>query len=133
VTAPTSTQLPGTPNAFWSNVAAFGPALALATEALPDGRVVAVSGGGDGTVRRRDLATGQPIGEPLTGHTGRVWAVATGVLPDGRVVAVSGGGDGTTRFWDLVSGSQVVVVPVHRNGVTCVVLTAVGGFGSGWR
>ena len=41
-----------------------------------------VSGGDDGTVRVWDLATGAPVGEPLTGHTGGC-AVAVGEL-DGR-------------------------------------------------
>ena len=38
----------------------------------PDGRVVAVTGSADATVRVWDLATGTPVGAPLTGHTGWV-------------------------------------------------------------
>ena len=34
------------------------------------GRDVIVSGGQDATVRVWDAVTGQPRGEPLTGHTG---------------------------------------------------------------
>ncbi|MYS24661.1 hypothetical protein GA0115240_16701, partial [Streptomyces sp. DvalAA-14] len=55
-----------------------------------DGRPVAVTGGSDGTVRMWALASGQPVGDPLTGHTRAVWAVAAVVL-DGRPVAVTGG------------------------------------------
>ena len=36
-----------------------------------------VSGSDDRTVRVWDLATGNPVGDPLTGHTGGVTAVAT--------------------------------------------------------
>jgi len=36
----------------------------------PDGTRV-VSGGDDNTVREWDAATGQPVGQPLTGHEGR--------------------------------------------------------------
>ena len=65
-----------------------------------DGRLVAVSGGDDRMVRVWDLATGAPVGEPLSGHTGGVNALAVGVL-DGRPVVVSGGEDQTVRVWDL--------------------------------
>ena len=58
-----------------------------------DGRPVVVSGGDDQTVRVWDLATGAPVGDPFTGHTGSVHAVAAAQL-DGRPVVVSGGDDG---------------------------------------
>ncbi|TWV53854.1 WD40 repeat domain-containing protein [Streptomyces misionensis] len=65
-----------------------------------DGRPVVVTGGDDGTVRLWDLATGEPVGEPLADHTGPVLAVATADL-DGRPVAVSAGTDKAVRVWDL--------------------------------
>ena len=65
-----------------------------------DGRPVAISGSDDGTVRVWDLATGTPIGAPLTGHTSYVRAVAAAEL-DGRPVAISGSSDQTVRLWDL--------------------------------
>ncbi|MEY2227670.1 WD40 repeat domain-containing protein [Streptomyces sp. BF23-19] len=52
------------------------------------------------TVVVRDRATGQPVGRPLTGHTGKVWDVATTVV-DGRPVAVTASADHTLRTWDL--------------------------------
>ena len=47
-----------------------GAVHAVAVAAL-DGRPVAISGGGDRTVRVWDLATGSPVGDPFAGHTGR--------------------------------------------------------------
>jgi WD40 repeat protein len=79
-----------------------GKVQAVAT-AILDGTPVAVTGGGDGTVRVWDLRTGEARGEPLAGHTGAVSAVAVGEV-DGTPVAVTGGGDGTVRVWDLPTG-----------------------------
>ena len=64
---------------------------ALATAVL-DGRIVAVSGGGDGdaAVRVWDVDQMRPIGRRMTGHVGQVTALATGTLDNGRAVALSG-------------------------------------------
>ncbi|WP_370216712.1 hypothetical protein [Kitasatospora sp. GAS1066B] len=92
-----------------------------------DGRPVAVTGSVDGTVRVWDLATGQPVGQPLSGHGGGVRAVVCAEL-GGRPVAVSGSYDGTVRVWDLATG-QPVGQPLsgHGGGVRAVVCAELGG------
>ncbi|WP_327065200.1 hypothetical protein [Kitasatospora sp. NBC_01302] len=91
----------------------------------PDDRPVAVTGGGDGTVRLWDLATGAPIGEPMTGHTGMVLAVAAGESA-GRPVAISGGSDEAVRIWDLTT-HQLLHQPLtgHRDWVTGLAMAEV--------
>ena len=69
----------------------------------PDGARI-VSGGADKTVRLWDAGTGQPLGEPLTGHAGRLSAVA--ISPDGKRIA-SGGADKTVRLWDAGTGQPL--------------------------
>ncbi|MEU3296690.1 caspase family protein, partial [Streptomyces longwoodensis] len=92
-----------------------------------DGTPVVVTGCGDGSVRVRDLTSGQPMGEPLSGHTGSVAAVACTVL-DGRPVAVTGGRDGSVRVWDLASG-QPMGEPLagHTGFVAAVACTVLDG------
>ncbi|MBW8796667.1 MAG: hypothetical protein JF597_24615 [Streptomyces sp.] len=76
-------------------------ALALAT--LGD-RSVVLTGHRAEAVHLWDLATGELLAPPLTGHTGRVAAGATGTL-DGRPVVVAGGGR-TVWMWDASTGRQ---------------------------
>ena len=101
------------------------------------GRPIAISGGSDSTVRVCDLGTGDPVGEPFTGHTDAVGAVAVGEL-HGRPIAISGGFDSTVRVWDLGTGRPVgeirlgvsvlsvtkpkndFVVAGHRTGLTAL-------------
>ena len=73
---------------------------------------MAITGSGDHTVRVWDLATGEPVGDPFTGHTGAVRAWRPPPI-DGRPVAISAVGDDTVRVWDLATG-EPVGEPVHR-------------------
>ncbi|KAG2746359.1 WD40 repeat-like protein, partial [Suillus brevipes Sb2] len=58
----------------------------------------------DSTVRLWDVATGQPVGEPLRGHTYSVYSVS--FSPDGTRI-VSGSWDMTVRLWDAATGQPV--------------------------
>jgi WD40 repeat protein/energy-coupling factor transporter ATP-binding protein EcfA2 len=69
-------------------------------------RTLLVTGSGDGTARLWDVATGAPIGDPLTGHTGQVTAVA-GLELDGRPVLATGSSDRTVRLWDVATGAPI--------------------------
>ncbi|MER6789289.1 WD40 repeat domain-containing protein [Streptomyces sp. NPDC000658] len=78
---------------------------ALAVEAL-GGRDVVVTRSGSNAVQLWDLATGEPLGPPMTGLTGDVRAGAAG-MRDGRVVVAAGGDDATVRVWDAGTGQQI--------------------------
>jgi WD40 repeat protein len=89
-----------------------------------DGRPVVISGSRDRTVRVWDLATGTPVGDPFTGHTGSVAAVAAAEL-DGRPVVISGSGDRTVRVWDLATRASAARIPDSLpGGVNSIILAA---------
>ena len=76
-------------------------------------------------VRVWDLATGEQVGEPLTGNAHPVLAVATGVV-DGRPVAVAGGEDRAVRVWDLATGQQVGAELVFPDAVSVLAVAQDG-------
>ncbi|MEU8205199.1 hypothetical protein [Streptosporangium sp. NPDC049046] len=60
---------------IWSGTADLVPDALNLSFHPQDGHLLATAAD-DETVRLWDTATGQPVGDPLTGHTGPVWAVA---------------------------------------------------------
>ena len=77
----------------------------------PGGRLLA-SGGGDGTVRLWDPATGRRVGAPLQTGSGRDAGVQwVAFSPDGTLLA-AGGGDGTVWLWHPATGRSAVA-PIH--------------------
>ncbi|HET8682364.1 MAG TPA: hypothetical protein VFM54_10890 [Micromonosporaceae bacterium] len=72
-----------------------------------------LASGGDGVVRLLDVATGDPIGPPLVGHSGRVSAVA--FSQEGTRLA-SAGDDGVVRLWDVATGRPIGPPLVGHSG-----------------
>ncbi|SEG54017.1 WD domain-containing protein, G-beta repeat-containing protein [Thermomonospora echinospora] len=79
------------------------------------------SGGRDRTVRLWDPTTGDPVGEPLTGHTSWVFSVTAFRAPDARTLLASGGYDGTIRLWDPTTGDPVGEPLTGHTGTVAVV------------
>ncbi|RKS09187.1 WD40 repeat protein [Nocardiopsis sp. Huas11] len=90
------------------------------------GRPVVVSAD-DRNLRVLDPATGEQVGEPLTGHREWVTAVAVTEL-EGRAVAVSASADSTVRLWDLAESAQIgEPMTGHTRTVWALAVTEVEG------
>ncbi|KAG1891650.1 WD40-repeat-containing domain protein [Suillus fuscotomentosus] len=89
----------------------------------PDGTRI-VSGSDDQTIRLWDAGTGQPVGEPLKGHTGLIRTVS--FSPDGTRI-VSGSDDQTIRLWDAGTGKSVgKPLEGHTSWITSVLFSPDG-------
>jgi WD40 repeat protein len=72
----------------------------------PDGPMLA-SGNQDGTIRRWNATTGDPVDAPIADHVGAaVLALTAWTGPDGPMLA-SGGQDKTVRRWNATTGAPV--------------------------
>jgi len=92
--------------------------LCAVREVGPDdkpGRILLASGGADGTIRIWDPVIGRQIGDPMTGHTGRIYGIcilpSTGAgsdeHPGAAILLATTGADGTVRVWDLGTRQQL--------------------------
>ncbi|MGW2524212.1 WD40 repeat domain-containing protein [Streptomyces sp. NPDC001617] len=98
-------------------------AAAMAIAALT-GRPVVVTAARRGTVRVRDLATGEHYAT-LSGHRECVNVVATAFVR-GQPTAVTGSVDGSVRTWDLATGRQTRPGFVFPRGVNALSLSPDG-------
>jgi hypothetical protein len=87
-------------------VAFLGSVGALVAWSSPEGPILA-SGGGDRTIQRWNATTGDPVGDPMTGHTDWVRALAAWSGPEGLMLASGGGGDQRIRRWNATTGDPV--------------------------
>jgi WD40 repeat protein/serine/threonine protein kinase len=81
----------------------------------PDGAQVAAACG-DGTVKVRDLMTGQVV--TLRGHDKFVFSVAFSPTDGHRLASASA--DGTVRVWDWTTQNKVLELPGHEGSVVGV-------------
>ncbi len=80
------------------------------------GRPIAITGGGDNTVRLWDLGTARQLAATVPpGHTDSILAIAVSESA-GRPVAITQGWDGQTIQWDLATGRRVAAPPPDTYG-----------------
>jgi serine/threonine protein kinase len=100
---------------------------AVATTQL-NGRTVVISASADGTVRVWDLATGDPLGQPLSGFVPSYAPSLATALVDGRPVIVSPSSNYTVQPWDLATRSSVGrPLAGHTDSVLAVATTQLNG------
>ena len=89
-----------------------------------DGRAHLFTGGGDGTVRVWDAASGAERGT-LGRHTAAISVVCAFVL-DGRTHLVAGGGR-SLRIWDAATGAERAVLEGHTGSINAACVFTLDG------
>jgi WD40 repeat protein len=80
-----------------------------------DGALLAIGGLDEPTVRLWRLADGQPVGDPMPGHTGPVAGLA--FHPNGRLLASTGSHpDRSLRLWSVENGLRPLGEPMRGGG-----------------
>jgi len=98
-----------------------GPGLVASMAFSPDGKILASSGGDQGTALW-DIASGREL-RTLGGHNASVSSVA--FSPDGRILA-EGGYDSTIKLWDLNSASELRTLTGHTKQISSVAFSPDG-------
>lgn len=87
------------------------------------GRLIGVSGDGDGLIRRWDLKAGAEIGHGTSARAASVTALVCARLDSGPLLALAGGSDGTVVPWDVETGEAIHRgVRLHDRGVRSISL-----------
>jgi WD40 repeat protein len=112
---------------------------AMYSAAINPAESIVAAGNGRGFIFLWDLATGEPIGEPIAAGDERLVSLA--FSPDGEMLA-SGDAVGVTRLWDVATGVAVGNPLIRSRDVLLDVtfspdgtLLATSGFGdiTAWR
>ncbi|MBI3410784.1 MAG: protein kinase [Planctomycetes bacterium] len=95
----------------------------------PDGKTALASCIDDGTAKRYDAATGQPLGKPLQ-HSAGVWSVA--FSPDGKTIltgsSAKGSAAGEARLWNAATDEPLTAPLKHPRPVHSVAFSRDGEF-----
>jgi len=87
----------------------------------PDGKAIIAAG--FGMIRQWDVASGQPIGQPLAGYESETESMA--LTPDGKTVIVAEAGD-YIRLWDRTARQSVGMFQSPEYGITTMALSPDG-------
>lgn len=101
-----------------------GAANAIATCVL-EGRHVAITAGGDGTMRLWDVAAGTQLGSSMSKYTGPIRALAVGTVAGRPMAAVVAGAH--LSLWDLLDRRMTTHVRTSPPETQAVALADVGG------
>lgn len=89
----------------------------------PTGRILASSGGDESDIILWDVATGQPLHQPVKRQTSGIRAIA--FSPDGQTLA-SGDMDSNVILWDVATGQALRSLIGHTNWVFSVTFSPDG-------